>query len=134
MQLFDPIPSDYAQALEAGLNDHNGSTILDRSEFLIGELEDGRLIAGLRATVSRAVLYIKHLWVDKPMRQRGLGAKLVKAAEAEGMKRGARQGLVDTFSNQAPEFYETLGYAEFGRLSDIGSNGDLYRVWLKKTL
>ena len=109
MQLFDPIPDEHADALEAGLTAYNRLTTSGKSEFLIAELDGARLVGGIRASVSRGALYIKHLWIDESARKQGLGSKLMLEAEAEGSRRGARQACVDTFSTQAPEFYEKIG-------------------------
>jgi hypothetical protein len=39
---------------------------------------------------------------------------------------------VDTFSFQAPGFYEKLGYRTFGRLDDFPA--PYHRVWMTKAL
>jgi ribosomal protein S18 acetylase RimI-like enzyme len=41
---------------------------------------------------------------------RGLGRRLILAAEQEAVRRRCRLVTLDTYSFQAPEFYRTLGY------------------------
>jgi ribosomal protein S18 acetylase RimI-like enzyme len=134
MKRFDSIPPEYACALEEGLNAHNRQATITREEFLLAELANDRLVGGIRASVSLEALFIKHLWVDPAQRGRGLGRSLVIAAEAEGLRRGARVACVDTLSTQAPDFYRRLGYAEFGRLAALGPDRSVFRVWFSKTL
>lgn len=59
---------------------------------------------------------IQTLWVDETVRGRGLGQKLMSMVEAEGVKRGCTIAYTDTFTWQAPGFYEKLGYTLYGKL------------------
>jgi ribosomal protein S18 acetylase RimI-like enzyme len=52
------------------------------------------------------------------------------AVEAEARSLGCRGAYLDTFSFQAPKFYEKLGYREFGRIADFPAGFD--RIWLMK--
>jgi GNAT superfamily N-acetyltransferase len=78
-------------------------------------------------------MHISLLWVDDQFRRSGLGTLLLKRAEAEAKGRGATGILVDTFSFQAPEFYEKHGYFAYGRIEDCPEAG---MIWFrfKKTL
>lgn len=57
---------------------------------------------------------------------------MLDAAEAEAVKHGCSFALLDTFSFQAPAFYQRLGYAVFARL-DGYANGES-RYYLRKAL
>ena len=59
------------------------------------------------------------LWVREDQRGQGYGRRLVEQAEAEARRRGARHAYLDTFSFQAPGFYEKLGYEQFGQLPEF---------------
>ncbi len=64
-------------------------------------------------------LYISLMWLPEDLRGHGYGKKLLDLAEEEGRKRGAQFSYLDTFSFQAPGFYEKFGYQEFGKLEDF---------------
>ena len=80
--------------------------------------ENGAVAGGLLADVYFRWVFVKILWVDERLRGRGLGAELMRRAEAEARGLGCTGIWLDTFSFQAPEFYRKLGYDEFGRLDD----------------
>jgi len=68
-------------------------------------------------------MHITLLWVDERFRRKGVGSSLLKAAEIEAGKRGARGVLVDTFSFQAPTFYAKHGYSAYGQIEDCPEAG-----------
>nr|MBP9781876.1 GNAT family N-acetyltransferase [Candidatus Woesebacteria bacterium] len=72
---------------------------------------------------------IATLWVDEKARGQGLGQKLMEMAEAEGKKRGATFAYTNTFTWQAPGFYEKIGYQLYGKLDDfpVGNTLSYYR-------
>lgn len=69
-----------------------------------------------------------HLWADwfkvdyafLPPHRRGqrLGARIVSTLEAAAVARGARGVWLQSFSFQAPGFYQKLGYREIAQLQD----------------
>ena len=77
---------------------------------------DGALAAGLHGWTWGGTGFIRTLWVRDDLRRRGLGARLVAAAELEAVRRGCREMHLDTHSYQAPGFYRRLGYEEIGVL------------------
>jgi ribosomal protein S18 acetylase RimI-like enzyme len=78
--------------------------------------EAGTPFAGLVAYVSGGWVYIYSLWVKADLRHRGIGRKLMIAAEGHALQQGCHSAYLDTFSFQAPSFYEKLGYEIFGTL------------------
>ena len=75
-----------------------------------GDDERGRLIGGLIGDTAWRWLSIHMLWVDPDYRGTGLGQRMMAAAEKEAAQRGCWNSRVDTFSFQAPGFYERCGY------------------------
>jgi GNAT superfamily N-acetyltransferase len=64
-------------------------------------------------------LFINLMWIREELRGQGYGHQLLLAAEEEGRKRGAIHAYLDTFSFQAPEFYQKHGYQVFGVLENF---------------
>lgn len=59
------------------------------------------------------------MWVREELRGQGYGHRLLTMIEEEAKKRGAKNVFLDTFSFQAPEFYQRHGYRVFGELTDF---------------
>jgi len=91
---------------------------------------EGALIGGLTATTYWGWLDIDDLWLDEGLRKQGIGSELMQMAEAEGVRRGCTQAQLSTFSFQAREFYEKLGYRVIGALHDYPPGSSFY--WLRK--
>ena len=53
---------------------------------------------------------LQQLWVKDSTRGQGLGRHLLEAFETAAHARGARELFLETFSFQAPAFYERCGY------------------------
>ena len=120
--VHDRLNSDDAQEILQKLLEFNrpygGGT--DWRELTITARDDeGRLLAGLNGYTSWGWLFVKLLWVSESHRGSGLGRRILLAAEEEAVKRGCTQVWLDTFSFQAPGFYEKQGYREFGRLENF---------------
>lgn len=88
------------------------ATAIDDGDYLaIFERDaDGRISAGLCGTTWGGCLEIRQLWVDVPLRGKGMGSRMLAAAEAEARLRGCEQILLSTFSFQAPDFYARFGF------------------------
>lgn len=81
--------------------------------------EEGNILGGLTGNTKLHCLFIQYLWVDDNFRGEGIGAKLLKKAEELAVEKGCRMVRVDTFSFQAPEFYQKQGYEVYGKVDDF---------------
>jgi ribosomal protein S18 acetylase RimI-like enzyme len=92
----------------------------------------GKLMAGLAGMIYYRWLFIDLLWVAEQIRGQGHGKTLLDVAEEEARSRGCQQVWLDTFSFQAPGFYEKSGYTLFGELSHYPPGHRRY--FFRKTL
>src|ERR1700741_3355746 len=80
--------------------------------------DEGAIKGGLLGDIYFGWLYVSILWVDEAHRREGWGRRLLAAAEEQAIERGCHGAWLDTFSFQAPEYYQPLGYELFGSLED----------------
>ena len=92
----------------------------------------GRLLGGLILQSYWRESYIELLWLSARARGAGLGAKLIRDAERRARRRGSRVMHLNTYSFQAPGFYESQGYRRFGTVS--GSPRGARRYYYVKRL
>ena len=90
------------------------------------------IVGGIVGEVWTAVLFIQFFWLERGLRGKGFGAKLIRKIEDEARRFGATHAYVDTMSFQAPGFYRKSGYKQFGAIK--GYPGGVTRHWLTKTL
>jgi ribosomal protein S18 acetylase RimI-like enzyme len=85
---------------------------------IIARTSTGDVAGALFGETGRGWLHISVVWVDETLRGQGIGRDLVVAAESECRKHACTGVYLDTFSYQAPKFYEKLGYEIFGTLDN----------------
>jgi GNAT superfamily N-acetyltransferase len=78
----------------------------------------GAILGGLLAHVYLDWMFVQILWLDERLRGGGTGTQLMRRAEEAARELGCTGVWLDTFSFQAPGFYQKLGYEEFGRLDE----------------
>jgi GNAT superfamily N-acetyltransferase len=99
---------------------------------LTARAADGTLLGGLVGDTGWRWLHVELLWVADSHRGRGLGRRLLRAAEGEAARRGAIHAYLDTFDFQARPFYEREGYQVFGVQEDFPPGHR--RFFMQKTL
>jgi ribosomal protein S18 acetylase RimI-like enzyme len=72
--------------------------------------------------------YVELLWLSGRARRAGLGRKLMAEAERRARRRGSVLLHLNTYSFQAPGFYEKLGFRRFGGMegSPAGASRHFY--------
>ena len=78
----------------------------------------GEVMAGLTGYVWGGWLHVNFLWVTEMLRGHGHGTRLMDAAETMARERGATGATLETFSFQAPGFYQRRGYTVCGQIED----------------
>ncbi len=91
----------------------------------------GKIAGGVITSMLTGVMHLEVLWVDKKYRRQGYGKDLVLEAERIGKKKGYSASQTWTFSFQAPEFYQSIGYKVLG-IYDGYTNGITEYILLKK--
>lgn len=86
--------------------------------FVLYDADDA-IVGGVIGATYWDWLYVDLIWVKEELRHQGHGRDLLTHAEEEARHRGAANAYLDTFSFQAPAFYERLGYEVFGTLDDF---------------
>ncbi|MXP65138.1 GNAT family N-acetyltransferase [Roseomonas sp. M0104] len=86
----------------------------------------GETLGGLWGRTGYDWMFIELLAVPEALQGRGLGAELMRRAEAVAVERGCAGIWLDTFSFQARPFYEKLGYTLFGEISGYPRGGARY--------
>jgi ribosomal protein S18 acetylase RimI-like enzyme len=94
--------------------------------------DDGTIVAGMHGWTWGGTGFVQAIWIHEKLRGRGLGARVLAAAEAEAVRRGCHQMHLDTHGYQAPGFYWRQGYDVIGELP--GWPGDNVRIFLRKRL
>jgi ribosomal protein S18 acetylase RimI-like enzyme len=98
-------------AARTGLNNGRYLAIFVRDD-------DEQIVAGLYGWTWGDTCEVRTLWVHERWRGRGVGSRLLQAAEAEARARGAMQIVLDTHSFQAPDFYRRFGFERIAELEE----------------
>jgi GNAT superfamily N-acetyltransferase len=100
--------------------------------FAISLRERGKIVGGIVGEVWTTVLFIQFFWIEQKFRGKDHGTKLIMAIEDEARRFGATRSYLDTMSFQAPGFYRSCGYEEFGSIE--GYPEGVTRHWFTKSL
>ncbi|WP_198937733.1 GNAT family N-acetyltransferase [Pelomonas sp. KK5] len=87
-------------------------------EISCGLYEDGHLIAGAVGRTEFKRLFVSYLWVDEDRRGKGIGTEVLQRLEAQALKRGCKDALIETLSDRSADWYESLGYATMAHIHD----------------
>jgi GNAT superfamily N-acetyltransferase len=105
-----------------GLHEYNlqeaGELNFQRICFVLQNPE-GDILGGVIGEIYWEWFYLDLMWIQKDLRGNGYGEQLLNAVEKEAQEKGAKQVFLDTFSFQAPGFYQKFGYQIFGELPDF---------------
>ena len=130
---IDPCGTDTADWVHDRIRAYNAQYITDCGELnFCVRGPDAAPLGGIAASRDLDCVTVDFLYVEPSARGDGLGAALLRRVEEEGRRQGARRVLLNTFSFQAPGFYEKQGYEIFGTLTNAPKGHTHY--YMKKTL
>src|SRR5262249_61383424 len=116
------------------ISDNTAPAPMDSSRDVAVFLHDahGSLMGGIIGTLWGHCVEITYLWVHPSLRGRGYGRRLLQTLEQEARAQQCHMAILDTYSFQAPDFYQRLGYEVFGAID--GYPRGYKKVLLKKRL
>jgi GNAT superfamily N-acetyltransferase len=122
------------KAVLGGLSGYNAEKMgkYKHKRLAISLREGDEIVGGVVGQVWAGVLFIQLFWMTPELRGKDYGTKLIRAIEDEARRFGATRSYLDTMSFQAPGFYRTSGYEEFGSIE--GYPGGAKRHWFTKAL
>jgi len=95
-----------------------GSTVPETFALLVRDEQTDAIIGGLYGKLFYRWMFIELLVVPEQTRGQGTGSRLMEMAEAHARAKDCVGIWLDTFSFQAPAFYQRHGYTEFGHIED----------------
>ena len=127
--------SAVAKLVLKGLIAHNNKFAgpIRYQRLVLSAREGRRIVGGLVGDCAWNFVYVHLIWIDEQARGRDHGSRLMRAAEAVARKRRAALVYLNTFTFQAPKFYEKLGYRRFAKLEGTPS-ADSNRFFYVKRL
>ncbi|WP_090989652.1 N-acetyltransferase [Bacillus sp. OV322] len=77
------------------------------------------ILGGITGTIFWYNLHIQSLWVDESLRGKGYGKELLTRIEKIARDNNCKLIQLDTFSFQAPKFYQKNGYDVVGIIDEF---------------
>ncbi|GLO63939.1 N-acetyltransferase [Vibrio sp. MACH09] len=104
-------------------NHKNIPQIEDNSFAIFVRDKTGNIVGGLTGAIYLTSVQIKYLWLSETLRNKGVGGELMHRVEQECRTRNIKNIAVNTYSFQAPLFYQSQGFKEIGRYEDYLDKG-----------
>lgn len=95
-----------------------GDAGAEKFALLIRDEHSDEVLGGLYGSLLYRWMFIELLAVPEQARGQGLGSRLMAMAENRANEKNCVGIWLDTFDFQAPEFYRSLGFSEFGQVND----------------
>ncbi len=136
IQQWDQEDSDY---IRKKVIEHNLAKLPDEVKHPMQNIsfmlrnENGEILGGITGIIFWYHLHIDFLWVDESLRGKGYGKELLDHIEKTARENKCRLIQLDTFSIQAPGFYQKYGYRVIGTIEEH-PNEDFQQYYLEKRL
>lgn len=129
---------DFRELLKEKIKEYNNSISfyhkISRSEDYVKyvnlEIKGDNFIAGLSARIYWKCLEVDDLFIDQEFKRKGYGTKLVKTIIEIALEKQLNFIWLKTFSFQARDFYEKLGFTVVGVLEDYPPGESLFTMRL----
>ena len=117
----EPAPEDKKVMVDGMLAYHAKQGYPRKTDFYSILIRDSsnKVVGTISVSFLWNGMHILSLWIDDSIRNQGWGSKMMKMVENEAIKRGCDLAYTDTYTWQAPLFYEKMGYALYGKLDDF---------------
>jgi len=128
--------SEDVDCIYQGLGDFNQSfvpEITDESFAIFVRDKSGEILGGLTGFIYITSVQIRFLWLSEKLRNQGVGSELMQKIELICKEREISNIAVDTYTFQAPKFYESHGFKEIGRYKDYLVKG-VDKIFYQKVL
>ena len=135
-QQWNQEDSDY---IRKKVIEHNLSKLPDEVKHPVKNIsfilrnEGKEILGGITGTIFWYHLHIDFLWVDESLRGQGYGKQLLDNIEEIARDNKCKLIQLDTFSFQAPIFYQKYGYEVVGVIEEH-PNKDNQQYYLSKKL
>ena len=86
---------------------------------LLRDTATGKILGGVHSVFFYGWFYISMLFIPEELRKKGYGTQLLDKAEAFAREQGSQGIWLDTYSFQAPGFYDKAGFENFGELTNV---------------
>jgi GNAT superfamily N-acetyltransferase len=133
--LHDTPDAGLLDAVDTGLDAHNmafAPLAQVRPLACAVHSDQAKLLGGAVGRTWGACVELQQLWVDEHWRGQGLATGLMQRFEAQALARDCRLAYLETFSFQAPGFYQRQGYAVASRIEGFGEG--IFKLLMTKTL
>lgn len=137
VKISTEVKDSNATAIKEMLSSYNVSHTVHLLDCINDSLEitleeEGELIGGILGRSLWGTLEIQNLVVKERYRGKGLGKQLMLAAEQVAIERRCKYISLNTFSFQASDFYQSLGYVIFAEEVDYPLGYS--KLYLRKVL
>jgi ribosomal protein S18 acetylase RimI-like enzyme len=143
LELIEEASEELREAVTAPLRDYNrkqNGAFFEARELpenqprplnVVAYDDGGNVVGGVLGETSFTWARISFVSVADHCRRRGLGTRLLEAAERAAIARGCKYAVLDTMSYQAPKFYRKRGYRISGQFEDWDSYGHTKYFFVK---
>ncbi|SEM20467.1 Acetyltransferase (GNAT) family protein [Mesobacillus persicus] len=120
MEITDQWSKEESEYIRKKVIEHNLSKLPDEVKHPVKNVsfilkdDEGKILGGITGTIFWYCLHIDFLWVDESLRGKGYGKELLARIEKIASENHCRLIQLDTFSFQAPDFYQKYGYTIVG--------------------
>jgi putative acetyltransferase len=105
-----PVDADLARITDAVVAHGRALADSDAQAIACFVRQGGRIVAGACGRTELQRLYVHHLWVDEPLRRRGLATELLQRLEAAARDRGCFDAALETLSDEGAAWYGRRGW------------------------